>query len=877
MRISIIYFAAIIMIYMKTGCQPVLHDASEVEVSWELISNTYSEQAQAKAVFVIRNHSGFHFTDRNWELYYNQAPRRILSSGSDPSVKVEWINGDWFRLVPEEGFSLRKGEEVAITYEASAWWIKESDAPMGLYLVLYDRSGRQERIMNITNYRVLPFEREEQVSRHRHDMTPLPDPAWRYGQNLAMALLPPEALKRVVPTPVRVSSGGERVVFTEPVDIIYGEGLKGEADYLAGLLRGLTGENFRPFQGDEERPNSILLRQAAFAVNGTDSEAYRLEVRRNRNIVITGTDAAGVFYGLQTLTALLPASAYAGGVQAVELEVMTIEDAPRFPYRGIHLDVARNFQDKQTLLKFLDVLAFYKINTLHLHLTEDEGWRLEIRTLPELTEVGGQREHPKADDLRFNTSVAELLSGRWPVVHPAYGSGPFAYGEGSHGSGYYTHDDFVEILRYAAARHIRVIPEVNLPGHARAAIVAMEKRYQRLMAEGREEAANEYRLIDPEETSVYLSAQSFTDNVINVARASVYHFFETVVDGIISIYEEAGAPLEIFHTGGDEVPVGAWTASPMAEELLKGMPWVGDPKNLQAYFFEKAIGILSERGLKVAGWEEVALLKDESGRYNPNPAFADGTVIPYIWNSLWGNQDLGYRLANMGYPVVQCHVSNFYFDLAYDKDPKEPGLYWAGFVAPRDAWYYDPFNMFNTTLRTAMGAEVDIEQDYAHMERLRPAARERVLGLQAQLWSETILGPDMLEYYLLPKMLGFAESAWAAERSFERIAGRAAREEEAQRKWNVFANTMAQQELPRLAYMNGGYNYRLPLPGAVVEGNMLMANIEYPGLTIRYTTDGEEPTLASPAYTEPVEVSGTVKLKAFDGAGRSSRVVVLNP
>lgn len=855
-----VYLTALFMIITLTNCGQRIPGPDELEVSWELISNTHSDQARAKAEFTIRNNSGFRFSGNNWALYYSQAPRRIISTDPLALAGVEWINGDWHRIMPVEGFNLRRGQEVTITYEASGWWIKESDAPMGLYFVFYDNDGNETGIITPDNYHVKPFVREEQVSRHRNDMAPLPTPEWRYEQNKNMSLIPEDELKLIIPAPLSIKGTGEYVSFTEPVDIIYEEGLKNEADYLAGLLSRLTGQGFYPEEGTEEKPNSILLRRSDFSVNGINREAYRLQVKNNRNIIITGTDNAGVFYGLQSLTSLLPVNAFLGTADVVRMEVMTIEDAPRFGYRGIHIDVARNFQQKEVILKILDLLAFYKINTLHFHLTEDEGWRIEIRDLPELTEVGGQREHTTKDG---------------PAVHPAYGSGPVPYAEGTHGSGYYSHDDFVEILKYAKARHIRVIPEVNLPGHARAAIKAMEARYERFMAAGDEEAANEFRLIDPEETSEYISAQSFTDNIVNVARESVYRFFETVADGIIAMYNEAGAPLEIFHTGGDEVPDGAWTGSPMIDELLVEMPEVTDPKNLQAYFFERAVEILRERGLKTAGWEEVALLRESPGQYVPNPAFADGTVIPYIWNSLWGNQDLGYKLANMGYPIVQCHVSNFYFDLAYNKDPLEPGLYWAGFVNTKDAWYYAPFDMFKTTWRTAMGREVNIDEEYSGMERLRPGARRNVIGLQAQLWSETILGSDMLEYYMLPKIIGFAESAWTSERSFERIDDREQREAEAQSQWNVFANTIAQKELPRLAGLHGGFKYRIPLPGAVIEDNMLKANTEFPGLTIRYTLDGEEPVRTSPLFTEPVIAAGPVKLKAFDRAGRSSRTVVV--
>ena len=854
------FLSIICTILILSGCRPQLPEADQIEISWEVISNTHSDQPRTKAEFVIKNNSRFRFNDNNWALYYNQAPRPNISTMPGSLTEVEWINGDWHRIVPQEGFRLRSGEEVTITYEASRWWIKESDAPMGLYFVFYDRHGNETEIITADNYEVKPFTRIEQITRHKNDLYPIPTPQWRYEKNQGMHHVPEDELKDIIPTPVSINTTGEYVIFTEPVEIYYQDGLRKEADYLAGVLSSLTGQPFTPLTGTEEKPNSILLRKSNFSVNGVGEEAYRLEVRKDRNILITGTDNAGVFYGIQSLKSLMPVNAFLGTAMGVRIKEIKIEDAPRFPYRGLHVDVARNFQEKDQILKTLDLMAFYKINTMLLYVTEDEGWRLEIRDLPELTEVGGQREHTAKQDA---------------AVHPAYGSGPFPYAEGTHGSGYYTHEDFVEILRYAKDRHITIIPEVNLPGHARAAIKAMEARYNRLMAAGDEEGANQFRLIDPEDESEYISPQSFTDNVVNVARESVYLFFETVVDGIIAMYQEADAPLEIFHTGGDEVPEGAWTQSPMIDELLKDLPEITDPKNLQAYFFDRAIKILEERDLKIAGWEEVVLLKDEAATYIPNPEFTDRNVIPYIWNNLWDNQDLGYRLANLGYPIVQCHVSNFYFDLAYNKDPEEPGLYWAGFVNTKDAWYYAPYDVFKTTLRTAMGREIDIDKEYADMERLRPDSENNIMGLQAQLWSETILGPDMLEYYTLPKVIGFAESAWTSERSYERIENREQRETEANRKWNVFANTLAQKELPRLAGLHGGFNYRLPLPGAIIEDGVLHANIEFPGLIIRYTTNGDEPTRRSALYTEPVEVTGEVRLRAFDMAGRHSRTVTL--
>lgn len=255
------------------------------------------------------------------------------------------------------------------------------------------------------------------------------------------------------------------------------------------------------------------------------------------------------------------------------------------------------------------------------------------------------------------------------------------------------------------------------------------------------------------------------------------------------------------------------------------------------------------------------------GRYLPNPEFIGQNVVPYIWNNLF-DPDLGYRLANAGYPVVLCNVSNFYFDLAYNNDPREPGLYWAGFVDARNSWEFAPFDMFKTTHTTSMGHPMD----FSKVERLRPEARKNILGVEAQLWSETIKGREMIEYYMLPKLIGFSESAWAKERAWETIENKELRDKAVQANWNIFANTLGQKELSRLN--QGDYAYRVPPPGAIVEDGLLKANTEYPGLTIRYTQDGTDPDMNSSVYTQPVKVSGKVKLRSFDKSGKKSSVVV---
>jgi hexosaminidase len=360
---------------------------------------------------------------------------------------------------------------------------------------------------------------------------------------------------------------------------------------------------------------------------------------------------------------------------------------------------------------------------------------------------------------------------------------------------------------------------------------------------------------------------------VSVARESTYRFYEKVVDEMAAMYAAAGLTMDEIHAGGDEVPEGAWTGSPMAAALLKEHSEIKDPRNLQAYFFRELLKRLQKRNLRVNGWEEVAILKTEDGTYAPNPEFAGQNVVPYIWNNLFDYQDLGYKLANAGYPVVLCNVSNFYFDLAYNKDPKEPGLYWAGFVDTRDAWTFAPYDMFSTTYQNAMGRKIDLEKEYADKERLRAEARKNILGVEAQLWSETIKGRDMMEYYMLPKLIGFSESAWSPQRAWESMKNKAEREQAIDREWNIFANSVGRKELPRLGYLHGGYNYRIPTPGAIVTGGILKANVEYPGLTIRFTLDGTEPDASATVYEGPVAVASPVTLKCFDAAGRSSRTV----
>jgi hexosaminidase len=814
----------------------------QLELIWKLERNFEAEGYNVHtSTFWLVNRGQQTLADKDWAIYWNQPPFYVARTESEKPVSLRRINGDFYELKPGRGFSLAPGDSLKISYTLAGSIIKHSDAPQGVY-VAYTLNDREEA-EQIRYFKVLPFETREQLTRSVDDVEPIPTAEYLYDQNAGIKVLPESEWYPVLPSPKKYLPAAGQFHLASPVSVSAFKGLENELRFLEQELK----DQFN-VQIAQDDPGSFQL---LISKEIRNAEGYRLSVDR-KGIRIEGGSASGVFYGIRSLLSLIRKEGSDWMVKAC-----VVEDEPAFAYRGLHLDVGRNFQKKETVLRLIDLMAKYKLNKFLLYVTEDEGWRLEINSFPELTEVGGRRGHRHRDSL---------------YLQPAYGSGPDADEPTSYGNGFYTRDDFMEIIRYAYDRHVDVIPEINLPGHARAAIRAMELRYNRLMKEGKTEEALKYRLIDPDDGSVYNSAQGYNDNVACVCQDAVYRFFEVALDDIIEMYRAAGVPLTMMHTGGDEVPGKAWSDSPVCREFLKRHPEIKNTRNLQAYFFDRITDIIRSRGLPVGAWEEAVMSYDDQDNWYPNKQFTGREVYPYIWNILWGNQDLGYKLANAGYPVVLCNVTNFYFDLAYDKDPREPGLYWAGFVDTKDAFSFVPYNLFISTTHDDMGRPFNPEVDFAGMERLTPKGRANIVGVQAQIWSETInRGQEMLEYYALPKLLGFAQRAWQGQPSWAEIRDEKQRSESFEKDWNRFVSTVGLRELPALDDYQNGYHYRIPAPGIRwnEEGRVEM-NARYPGFEIRYTTDGSEPDHRSTLYAAPVSVNNaTVKAACFNRKGRS--------
>ncbi len=787
-----------------------------LQLRWELVRDS-------QAAFTLTNRDAKPLPPSGWAIYFS-----ALHSAQPGSVGggfiIEDVMADLHRLVPAAGFAgLAPGASVRIPYLTDPL-LNASFVPKGPYIVF---DAAKDVGVPLSDYVAAPFERPRVAS-----------PEAQFALDSVIQVIPASELPPILPTPVEVKQGMGALRLSALPPIEAADSLKNEAAFAAEYLR--------PYFGTTRKGGVPPLRLEVGPVEGqTSAEAYTLVVDPVQGVRIVGASAAGVFYGLQSLRSLLPAPTPRAGLV---LPAIRVVDAPRFGYRGFMLDVARNFHPKPLVLRTLDLLARYKLNVFHIHLTDDEGWRVEIPSLPELTAVGARRGHT-LDSSRF--------------LQPAFGSGPQV--DRPWGSGFFSHADYVEIVRYAAARHIEIIPEIEMPGHARAAIKAMQANQQ-------------YRLTDPDDRSVYASVQGYPDNVMNPALESTYRFIERVVGDLVAMHREAGASLRHIHMGGDEVPAGVWVGSPAVQAYMQahGLTNVDD---LWFAFYGRVEQILKAQGLTPSGWEEIAVRKTQRDGHQvniPNPDFTARGWRAYVWNNVagWGAEDLAYRLANGGYDVVMSPVTNLYFDLAWNQNPEETGLDWGGYIDLRKPFEFIPLDYYRNARVDRRGNPLD-PAAFVGKDRLTDYGRAHIVGIQADLWSETLGGEGRVEYMLLPRLFALAERAWAPDPEWATERDPAKSEALYREAWSRFVNVVGQRELPRLDREVPGLNYRIPTPGLKAEGSVVRCSVELPGFALRYTTDGSEPTVRSALVRGPIPLHGTVRVAAFNGAGRKGHTAAL--
>lgn len=779
-----------------------------------------------------------------WSIYLS-AIRKVLTLGN-PEFSFTHVNGDLTRLDPTASFrGFAAGETKVLPVQLEYWIIAETDVMPRWYLA---GPGLRPAVIastdteDVTRY-VAPLETPLQQLRTSGDATVIATAATRYAANSGTQDPGAAAIAtRIVPSPVSLVPGAGELNVTRGL-WLRAHGLAADSVAAVALRLWQLGYSVHP----RGVPVNVWVDpgDAAFAGKAT-AEAYRLRVRGD-GVVIVGGDVAGAFHGLQTLLALLPVRSGQAAVPQLEIPY----DAPRYAYRGAQVDLARNFHGAGAILKILNQMAAYKLNTLHLHLADDEGWRLEIPGLPELTEVGARRCH----DLSETTCIL-----------PQLGSGPFA--DASSGSGHLTRAEFVLVLRAAKALHIAVIPEFDMPGHARAAIRSMDAR----AAAG----DSTYRLSDPQDVSQYLSTQYYTDNAMNACQESTYAFVGKVMDEVAAMYAEAGAALATWHVGADEVAGGAWAGSPACTALFGSGVGVDAVADVHPYFVRRVNALAQAHGWGIRGWSDGLHKAVGGSRVFQDPAtdFAGNAASVNWWSTLFWYDDALPDLTALGYQVVLTNPDFLYLDHPNEADPLERGYYWATrYTDVQKLFGYMPGNLAANAQLTRDRQGQDYSGAFA---AARPIAHpENIIGLEGAEWSETVRTDEELEYMMFPRLLALAERAWhrGAWEPADGLDASAAIDLAAlEEDWAGFAAALGHRELAKLD--RAGVRFRVEVPGAVIQGGKLAANLATPGLAIQYR-DARGRWVAYDAARPPA--AGATEVRAVSPAGRAGRAVAVAP
>lgn len=744
----------------------------------------------------------------DWAIYFHFV-RTIVAVQSD-GVAIDHLQGDLYRLTPKKSFpGVAANSQLRIHFRAKGYISSYAYLMPNVFMVA---EGEEPHVFANTateDYTAFtyPLIRPEQLQRFASpvDQFPVVTPAIRYDRAYSTELA--ESKVTIIPTPqdIHISKGFANLNLDWK--ITQSGGLQFAADYLKRQLQA-AGLSL------DARAGHGGLKTIHLAVSDQlkGDEAYELDVT-SQEVTVRAETPAGIFYGVQSLLSLLPLNT---DQKSLRVPAVRIFDEPRFRWRGMHYDIARNFHGKDAILTLLEQMGRYKLNRLHLHLADDEGWRLAIPGIPELTAVGGNRCFDEKEERCLLTQL---------------GSGPFASGAGS---GFLSRADFIELIRFAAQRNIQLIPEIDMPGHARAAVVAMKARYRHLLAQGEPQRAVEYLLSDPDDVSEYASVQNYSDNAINVCMESSYRFIGKVLYEIQRMYRDAGAPLNTVHIGGDEVGKGAWLGSPVCQQLFaEGNTEIVGVDDLKPYFVGRVAAMANRRGVNIMGWED-GLMYDQRTPFR-REALPTKRVIANAWDNIWENgvADRAYILANAGYEVVLSSATHLYFDHPTEVNPHNRGYHWAARVTDlAKVFSFMPDNLYANAQRTLEGERIGNLNDLVGKVNEPLRATQNIIGMQGQLWTETVRTVEQVEEMVFPRLIALAERAWH----------KAAWEEQGpqgnafQRDWQQFLHRLQTVELPRLSEQ--GVNYYLPPPGVKVSGNSVHLKSVYPEAVLELSLDG---------------------------------------
>jgi len=481
-----------------------------------------------------------------------------------------------------------------------------------------------------------------------------------------------EAQLQIIPRPQQVTLQKGEFILSQKTVIVSDESTQKEGTYLADILENSFGQKATI----QPEGQGIKLKLDANLKNKTGNEGYLLEIQPE-GVLISGATNAGIFYGIQSLRQLLPPDfeIHSNHQKTAAIPCVSIEDRPRFQWRAFMLDESRHFQGMEAVKELLDQMALMKMNVFHWHLTDDQGWRIEIKKYPRLTSVGG---------FRNNTQT---------VRHEEVFSGE------PHG-GFYTQEQIREIIAYASERHIEIVPEIEMPGHAMAAIAA----YPWLGVLG-----------TTKEVSVRFGKM---DDSFDIANPKVIQFLEDVLSEVFELF-----PGKVVHVGGDEVRFDTWENSPEIQAYMKKND-LSSPADLQIFFTNRISQFIDSTGHRMMGWNEILgdnVHGQEVANAEVKETLAKSAIIQF-WK---GNLELINKAVSNGYDVVNSYHAQTYLDYDYKT------------ISLEKAYTFDPIP-----------------------EGLDPKYNSKILGTGCQMWSEWLPTKEKMELQVFPRLAAYAEVGW---------------------------------------------------------------------------------------------------------------------
>ncbi|WP_163518107.1 family 20 glycosylhydrolase [Gelidibacter japonicus] len=562
----------------------------------------------------------------------------------------------------------------------------------------------------------------------------------------------PEKTKpQIIPMPAQMESTKGEFVLDQSVGMSFDSNLKVSATFLKEFI---------------EKGSAIQLRQnnkISFIQDDTISndEGYQLTITPKQIEIRAKTDQ-GAFYAVQSLRQLLPVDLENGTfyMENITIPSVTITDSPQFKHRGMHLDVGRHFFSVDFIKKYIDALAMLKMNTFHWHLTEDQGWRIEIKKYPKLQEVAAFRE--------------QTLIG-------SYNADPQQF-DGKRYGGFYTQEEIKDVVAYAQNRHVTIIPEIEMPGHAQAAISA----YPELGCTGEQiKVAETWGVFDH----------------IFCSKDETFEFLENVLDEVLELF-----PSKYIHIGGDEAPKTHWENCPNCQQRIKE-EGLKDEHELQNYFITRIEKYLNGKGRQIIGWDEIL----------------EGGLAPNATVMSWRGTQGAIEAAKQHHNVIMTPTSHCYFDYKQSDNEDEPLANSGGFLPLEKVYSFNPIP-----------------------EELTEEESQYVLGAQGNVWTEYIPNEKQVEYMVFPRILAMSEVLWTPTNN-KNYADFVARVEHFHQRMDALEINYA--------------NHLYEVEGEVTSTGYKLTSI-LENKTIRYTTDGTEPSLTSEVYSGAIPINTDLVIKA---------------